>query len=102
FDYLLTLDLELRFIWHSRWSIIKVLFLLARYSPFIDMSVAFICTFRVTSFSISAHFLECSPFFFLMVDFQTPNLSAEKCIQGHTLVGCESKKSRAHRCVRFF
>ncbi|KAH7914868.1 hypothetical protein BJ138DRAFT_1142785 [Hygrophoropsis aurantiaca] len=39
YDYLLTLDLETVFIWPSRLSTIKVLYLLTRYFPFMDSAV---------------------------------------------------------------
>lgn len=35
-DYLLTVDLEVQHVWKSQWSVIKVVFLLQRYLPFID------------------------------------------------------------------
>jgi len=37
YDYMLTLDSELLLIWSSRWNLVKALFLLVRYMPFIDM-----------------------------------------------------------------
>lgn len=40
-DYLLTFDLEISLIWKSNWSIMKVLFLLARYMPFADLILIF-------------------------------------------------------------
>lgn len=38
-DWLLTFDAEVSFIWNSRWNATKVLYLVARYLPFIDTSV---------------------------------------------------------------
>ncbi|KAJ3568249.1 hypothetical protein NP233_g5832 [Leucocoprinus birnbaumii] len=38
-EWLLTLDLELLFIWNSRWSIMKILYLVTRYLPFTDVSM---------------------------------------------------------------
>ncbi|TFK18284.1 hypothetical protein FA15DRAFT_760686 [Coprinopsis marcescibilis] len=35
-DYLQTFASEVKHIWHSPWSAIKILYLLARYSPFLD------------------------------------------------------------------
>jgi len=37
YDYMFTLDSELLLIWSSRWNLVKALFLLIRYMPFIDM-----------------------------------------------------------------
>ncbi|KAJ6568805.1 hypothetical protein B0H19DRAFT_1373275 [Mycena capillaripes] len=37
FDYLLTLNLEVTLVWPSRWSISKVLFVLSRYLPFLEI-----------------------------------------------------------------
>ncbi|KAH7918276.1 hypothetical protein BV22DRAFT_1100573 [Leucogyrophana mollusca] len=39
YDYLLTLDLEIKYIWHAHWSIVKWLYLLTRYLPFIEAVV---------------------------------------------------------------
>ncbi|KAF9007421.1 hypothetical protein BDQ17DRAFT_1276056 [Cyathus striatus] len=41
YDYLLTLKLEVSLIWPSKWGAIKILFLIARYSPFVDSFVIF-------------------------------------------------------------
>ncbi|KAF8134204.1 hypothetical protein K438DRAFT_1883440 [Mycena galopus ATCC 62051] len=40
FDYALTFNLEVSLIWGSKWSLPKVLFLLSRYSPVIDVPLA--------------------------------------------------------------
>ena len=39
YDYVLTLDREATFIWPSPMSVTKVLFLLTRYAPFIDIGM---------------------------------------------------------------
>ncbi|EJT96777.1 hypothetical protein DACRYDRAFT_25474 [Dacryopinax primogenitus] len=39
YDYLLMLPKEIEHIWHSRWTPGKVLFIIVRYMPFIDMPV---------------------------------------------------------------
>ncbi|KAH8102028.1 hypothetical protein BXZ70DRAFT_47824 [Cristinia sonorae] len=39
YDFLLTFHAEVRLIWPSRWNLIKVLFFLTRYLPFIDISL---------------------------------------------------------------
>jgi len=39
FDYLLTFPREVSLIWPARWTLIKVLFLLTRYLPFIDAGI---------------------------------------------------------------
>ena len=36
YDYLITLGMEIDLVWFSKWSIVKVLFLFQRYSPFFD------------------------------------------------------------------
>ncbi|KAJ3574789.1 hypothetical protein NP233_g1532 [Leucocoprinus birnbaumii] len=38
-DWLLTFDWEVSFIWKSDWSVMKVLYLLARYLPFVDVTL---------------------------------------------------------------
>ncbi|KAF9033066.1 hypothetical protein BDZ89DRAFT_1131133 [Hymenopellis radicata] len=40
FDYFLTLSEEVELIWHARWNITKILYLLTRYLPFVDIAVA--------------------------------------------------------------
>jgi len=40
YDYFLTLPREVSLIWPSKWSLIKVLFLLTRYTPFIDAGLS--------------------------------------------------------------
>ncbi|KAJ6511481.1 hypothetical protein C8R47DRAFT_735959 [Mycena vitilis] len=39
FDYIVTLDAEISFMWSSKWSLAKVLFFLTRYSPVFDVPV---------------------------------------------------------------
>jgi hypothetical protein len=39
YDYSLTLTREIDFIWFSRWNVIKVVFLMQRYLPFLDLVV---------------------------------------------------------------
>jgi len=46
YDYLLTLELELTLIWSSDWSIGKILFLLSRYSTFIDVPLILYFTMK--------------------------------------------------------
>ncbi|PFH48724.1 hypothetical protein AMATHDRAFT_49278 [Amanita thiersii Skay4041] len=38
YDYLLTFDSEVALIWKSPWSLVKVLFLIMRYAPFVDVT----------------------------------------------------------------
>lgn len=45
-DRLHTLDLEISFIWKSEWNLIKALYLLTRYVPFID-SIIILCIFSI-------------------------------------------------------
>jgi len=40
FDYFLTLNLERELIWKRSWSLITILFLITRYSPFLDTAAA--------------------------------------------------------------
>jgi len=40
YDYILMLHLEVKLIWFSRWSYTKVLFLLLRYMPFVEIYLA--------------------------------------------------------------
>ncbi|PFH49731.1 hypothetical protein AMATHDRAFT_147024, partial [Amanita thiersii Skay4041] len=42
YDYILTLDLEVRFIWKSRWTYVRVLYHLVRYIPFITMTTTLV------------------------------------------------------------
>ncbi|KAI0078056.1 hypothetical protein K474DRAFT_1594777, partial [Panus rudis PR-1116 ss-1] len=39
YDYLLTVNSEVELIWPSRWNPIKILFLLTRYLPFVDVTL---------------------------------------------------------------
>lgn len=61
YDYMLTLDSELLLIWASRWNLVKALFLLVRYMPFIDMALL---TFYLTR-NGTAHTAACG------ITFQT-------------------------------
>ena len=44
YDYLSTLPREVSLIWPAQWSVMKVLFLVTRYLPFIDLVVRISCT----------------------------------------------------------
>lgn len=35
-DYILTFGLEVQYIWKSRWTVVKVVYLIQRYLPFVD------------------------------------------------------------------
>ncbi|PFH47494.1 hypothetical protein AMATHDRAFT_67626 [Amanita thiersii Skay4041] len=52
FDYLLTLSLEIKYVWPSRWSIVKVLHVIMRYVPF--FSVTFLLLVETPSRSAEA------------------------------------------------
>ncbi|KAF8978667.1 hypothetical protein BDQ17DRAFT_1249399, partial [Cyathus striatus] len=39
YEYFITLDSEINFIWGSRWSMMKILYMLTRYLPFSDTSL---------------------------------------------------------------
>lgn len=43
YDYLLTFGREASLVWRSPWSIVKILFLLARYTPFVSISAILSC-----------------------------------------------------------
>ncbi|KAF5363312.1 hypothetical protein D9756_000205 [Leucocoprinus leucothites] len=47
-DWLLTFDLEVSLVWKSRWNIMKGLYLLARYLPFVDVTLALLHQFSDT------------------------------------------------------
>jgi Family of unknown function (DUF6533) len=43
YDYFLTVHLEIKLIWFSRWTYTKILFLLVRYTTFITMALVLYC-----------------------------------------------------------
>ncbi|KAF8987009.1 hypothetical protein BDQ17DRAFT_1258996, partial [Cyathus striatus] len=45
YDYLLTFDLEVNFIWNALWSTLKVLYMLTQYLPFLDTMIAMTGTY---------------------------------------------------------
>lgn len=45
FDWFLTLDMEVFYIWQAPWNVMKGLYLLARYMPCIELALAMICRF---------------------------------------------------------
>ncbi|PFH49735.1 hypothetical protein AMATHDRAFT_62601 [Amanita thiersii Skay4041] len=61
YDYLLTLDLEIQWIWKSRWSIVRVLYHLVRFLPFISL--------------------------FVILFIGIPGLGTEKCSKLHRIYG---------------
>ncbi|KAJ3481662.1 hypothetical protein NLI96_g7507 [Meripilus lineatus] len=38
-DYLLTIHLEVDYMWSSKWSLVKILFILTRYLPIVDLTI---------------------------------------------------------------
>ncbi|KAF8636829.1 hypothetical protein AX17_003236 [Amanita inopinata Kibby_2008] len=62
FDYLLTLPLEVDYVWKSRFNVVNTLYFITRYLPFIDVSIA------------------------LYQQFQT-SLSPEACLQANKAFG---------------
>ncbi|KAF8348525.1 hypothetical protein F5887DRAFT_950459 [Amanita rubescens] len=42
YDYLLTFDLEVNYVWGSRWTFVKLLYLVVRYMPFVTMASVFL------------------------------------------------------------
>ncbi|KAF9444975.1 hypothetical protein P691DRAFT_676580, partial [Macrolepiota fuliginosa MF-IS2] len=43
FDWLLTFEMEISFIWRALWTLMKGLYLLERYSPFVDVVFGTLC-----------------------------------------------------------
>ncbi|EJD07819.1 uncharacterized protein FOMMEDRAFT_164682 [Fomitiporia mediterranea MF3/22] len=62
YDYLLTIGREKELIWPSRISVVKILFLLNRYVPFVGISGA---TYVLISLDTSAHSQKCVPAFWV-------------------------------------
>jgi hypothetical protein len=55
YDYALTLNREIDYIWLSKWNLIKATFLAQRYLPFLDLILfRIICTFHNPVLSVSA------------------------------------------------
>ncbi|KAF8998703.1 hypothetical protein BDQ17DRAFT_1361808 [Cyathus striatus] len=50
FDYFLTFELEMKYIWSTKWSIPNLMFLFTRYLPFVESCVLF---FRIFSSGLS-------------------------------------------------
>lgn len=48
YDYFITFEREVEFIWPSKWTFIKTLFFVTRYSPFLDVTLD---VFRAWHFS---------------------------------------------------
>jgi hypothetical protein len=56
YDYALTLNREIDYIWLSKWSMIKVTFLVQRYLPFLDLILlGILCAFYDTAFWVFSH-----------------------------------------------
>ncbi|KAH8828631.1 hypothetical protein DL96DRAFT_1813994 [Flagelloscypha sp. PMI_526] len=61
-DWILTLDLEIRLVWPNKWSFGKILFLLNRYLPFADILVGIVFSLTVdggTESQVCAKFFAC-------------------------------------------
>jgi hypothetical protein len=55
YDYALTLNREIDYVWPSKWNLIKATFLVQRYLPFLDLILfRIICTLHSSAFSVSA------------------------------------------------
>ncbi|KAF8989963.1 hypothetical protein BDQ17DRAFT_1256353, partial [Cyathus striatus] len=39
YEYSITLDLEVKFIWNAPWKFMKIIYLMTRYLPAIDISL---------------------------------------------------------------
>ncbi|KAF9063499.1 hypothetical protein BDP27DRAFT_1232016, partial [Rhodocollybia butyracea] len=57
YDYFLTLSDEMRLVWPSKWSTIKVLFYTTRYCAFIDAAFVIFGKYFVTAYLESKHLL---------------------------------------------
>jgi len=53
YDYLLTFRRELKYIWHSPWTLVKVIYICSRYMPFVDTPLAIV--FRDFLVGLSDH-----------------------------------------------
>ncbi|KAJ3560684.1 hypothetical protein NP233_g10677 [Leucocoprinus birnbaumii] len=70
YDYVLTLDLEIKLIWGANWNLGKVLYLLTRYLPFFDTAVVLYYQFSpvltskqcAIAYEYSAYFLSSGMF----------------------------------------
>ena len=61
YDYLLTLEQEVKLLWLTRLTTAKVLFLVARYTPFLDQ-VGVVITYRESSWTVLPQRLIFHPF----------------------------------------
>lgn len=47
YDYFVTFQREVELVWPSKWNSMKVLFIVSRYSPFLDVPLDVYCEFVV-------------------------------------------------------
>ncbi|KAH9855671.1 hypothetical protein C2E23DRAFT_883039 [Lenzites betulinus] len=79
-DYASTLENEVKFIWPSRWNVVKLIFLVNRYSPFVDVIIN-ICLMMVPMPAES-----CPPLFEAMVGtYAIGCLASELILMARTL-----------------
>ncbi len=86
-DYFLTLNAEVSLIWPSRFNFVKVLFLLTRYMPFVDVSLVLYCESSNVVFCQIETTKD-------ILDQLREDISAETCRQVYTPTGCQ--------CCSFF
>ncbi|PFH53279.1 hypothetical protein AMATHDRAFT_45557 [Amanita thiersii Skay4041] len=86
YDYLLTVHLEEALIWSSNWSYIKVLFLINRYLPFVDITLGLylISDNVVTDISLSAckylvNIIACKPLSLRQLSRYLKNIATKGC-----------------------
>ncbi|KAF8996794.1 hypothetical protein BDQ17DRAFT_1249352, partial [Cyathus striatus] len=65
YEYFITLDLEIKYIWNARWTYIKIIYLITRYLPFIDTSL-------------------------VLLEKLYPHLSAKDCYNLFSTIGCNN------------
>ncbi|KAF8996796.1 hypothetical protein BDQ17DRAFT_1249420, partial [Cyathus striatus] len=39
YEYFITLDLEVKFVWNAPWTFIKIIYIMTRYLPFVEISL---------------------------------------------------------------
>jgi hypothetical protein len=99
YDYALTLNREIDYIWLSKWSMIKVTFLVQRYLPFLDLILlGILCAFHDPAFWIFSHSdkvfephgsaQSCGHLFALSICRHTITLATFLCYASHFLISC--------------
>ncbi|PFH49024.1 hypothetical protein AMATHDRAFT_148601, partial [Amanita thiersii Skay4041] len=73
FDYFLTLSLEIKYVWPSKWTLVKILYLVMRYIPFFSLTMVILidkaCTRLMQIYSCKfGLFLSCR-----LITFSSPD-----------------------------